>query len=187
MHNCSSNLVHPAILVSTLTELLVMPCKIVHPPSSTWQYWFRKQSTLRELSSEKKKSASRRTSKLPDVRDRPVRPMRQDTTTATLNVHNAWSITFASYWKKIRNCIQNAYWSIFASRTHTEISLRLERKLRHNRIIWQKNEELHLERRLKYLCVQNVYWSTIASTIHIRLWWFSWHTWCTWRTWAKLY
>ena len=135
----------------------------------------------------KKKSASGRTSKRPDVRDRPVRPMRQDTTAATHNVPNAWSITFASYWRKMWNCVQNAYWIIFASRTQTVLSLRLERKLKHNCIIWQKNEELRLERRLKYLCVQNVYWSTIVSTIHTRLWWSSWRTWRTWRTWAKLY
>ena len=35
MQNRSSNPVHPAILVSTLRELLVMPCKIVAVPGDT--------------------------------------------------------------------------------------------------------------------------------------------------------
>ena len=38
MQNCSSNPVHPAILVSTLREVLVMSCKIVRPPSSNTAY-----------------------------------------------------------------------------------------------------------------------------------------------------
>ena len=38
MQNRSSNPVHPAILVSTLRESLVMPCKIVRPPSSNPAY-----------------------------------------------------------------------------------------------------------------------------------------------------
>ena len=114
----------------------------------------------------KKKSASRRTSKRPDVRDRPVRPMRQDTTATTHNVHNAWSITFASYGGKMWNCVQNAYWINFASRSHTELSLCLECKLMHNCIIWKKNEELRPERILKYLYVQNANWSTNASRTH---------------------
>ena len=38
MNNRSSNPVHPAILESILSELLVMPCKIVCPPSSNPAY-----------------------------------------------------------------------------------------------------------------------------------------------------
>ena len=40
MQNRSSNHVHPAILVSTLRELLVMLCKIIAVTLCTRQYWY---------------------------------------------------------------------------------------------------------------------------------------------------
>ena len=40
MQNHSSNPVYPAILVSTLRELLVMPCKIVAVTMCTRRYWY---------------------------------------------------------------------------------------------------------------------------------------------------
>ena len=40
MQNRSSNPVHPAILVSTLRELLVMPCIIVAVTLCTRRYWY---------------------------------------------------------------------------------------------------------------------------------------------------
>ena len=49
VHPSSSNPVYPAILVSTLRELLVIPCKTVRLPSSHSAFWFLEQSTLREV------------------------------------------------------------------------------------------------------------------------------------------
>ena len=44
----------------------------------------------------KKKSASRRISKRPDVRDRPMRPMRPDVTSITFHLPNSSSLAITS-------------------------------------------------------------------------------------------